>query len=286
MTGPGDIFLRSADGDFRFGPARRDHQLGEMLLANRLRHQKAPQRRGVFHRGGKPDAAMTGREGGEPRQPQRQQVAALGIVECVQFVQHHRLQILKQLRRPRMRHQQRQLFRRGQQYVRRDMALALAPRQWRVAGAGFDAHIQRHLCHWRFQVAGDIHCQGLQRRDVERVQAGFADAFLFVGKVNQTGQETSQSLAAAGWRHQQHAVTAPGMVHQRQLVRAGRPAARLEPGFEKRRQHGRPLCHGPARRRRLKTRPIAVFMPPPAGVPVRLPGCRRNCRPPARCRSG
>ena len=70
--------------------------------------------------------------------------------------------------------QQRQLFRRGEQNVRRIAALALALCSRGVAGAGLDADRQPHFRDRRFQIARNVDRERLQRRDVERVQAALA----------------------------------------------------------------------------------------------------------------
>ena len=172
---------------------------------------------------------MPGRQGLQPRQSQRQQIAALGIVQGMQFVQHHGAQILEHLGGAGMGQQQAQLFRRGQQDVGRAVTLALAPRGGGVAGAGLHRHRQVHLGDRRFEIARHVHRQRLERRDVERVQAALAGSFGprprsgqigKAGQIDQAGQETGQGLAAAGGRHQQHAFTPGGMLHQRQLMGA------------------------------------------------------------------
>ena len=66
--------------------------------------------------------------------------------------------------------EQRELLRRGEQDVGRIVALALALRRRRVAGAGLDADGQAHLGDRALQVALDVDRERLQRRDVERVQ--------------------------------------------------------------------------------------------------------------------
>ena len=58
MPRPGHIGIRGADGDLRLGAALRDHQLGQLLRAGRLRHQKTLQRLGIGHRRRQADPAM------------------------------------------------------------------------------------------------------------------------------------------------------------------------------------------------------------------------------------
>ena len=74
-------------------------------------------------------------------------------------------------RRVGQREQQREAFGRGEQQVRRRLALAAAFVAARVAGAGVDAERQRQLVDRPGQVARDVGGQRLQRADIERVQA-------------------------------------------------------------------------------------------------------------------
>ena len=85
-----------------------------------------------------PIARSLRREPPQPRQPERQQVAALGGDQRMQLVEHDALQRREQKRRVVGRQQQRQLLRRGEQDVRRIAPLPLPPRHRRVAGAGLD----------------------------------------------------------------------------------------------------------------------------------------------------
>ena len=92
MPRPGHIGVRRAEWRSRgLAPPAAITSADSALAAFGLRHQKALQRRGIGHRRRQADAAMPGRQLRQPRQAQRQQIAALGIVERVQFVQHHRL---------------------------------------------------------------------------------------------------------------------------------------------------------------------------------------------------
>ena len=70
--------------------------------------------------------------------------------------------------------EQGQLLGRGEQDVRRLDPLALAARDAGVAGARLGLDRQAHLGDRRHQVAFDVDRQGLQRRDVEGVDAGAA----------------------------------------------------------------------------------------------------------------
>ena len=146
----------------------------DSLLPCALRHQKPRQRFRLGHRRRQPDRAHLGRQPPQPRQAQRQQIAALGGHQRVQFVEHDALQRGKQERRVVGREQQRQLFGRGEQNVRRIAPLPLPPRHRRVAGAGLDLDRQPHLGDRRLQIARDIDRERFQRRDIEGVKAAGA----------------------------------------------------------------------------------------------------------------
>ena len=172
MPRPGDIGIRGADRDLGLGAALGDHQLATALR----RPAAAAPESAAAARG--PPPWPTGRRGDgrapgvdSRASPSASRSPRLELYKRMQFVQHHGLQAFEHLRRARMGHQQRQLFRRGQQNVGRRMALALAARGRRVAGAGLHRHGQIHLRDGRFQIARHVHRQRLQRRDVERVQA-------------------------------------------------------------------------------------------------------------------
>ena len=151
-----------------------DDDVGGFAFAVALRHQEPRQRFRLGHRRRQSDRAHLGRQPPQPRQAERQQIAALGGDQRVQFVEHDALQRREQERRVVGGQQQRQLFGRGQQDVRRIAPLPLPPRHRRVAGAGLDLDRQPHLGDRRFQVARDIDRERLQGRDVEGVQAAAA----------------------------------------------------------------------------------------------------------------
>ncbi len=127
-------------------PGDRDHEVGQ-CSPGALRHQPArAARRGRRTVADRPIVLHAGRELPQPRQPERQQVAALGGDERVQFVEDDALAgLLKKRFASRRGEQQRQLFRRGQQDVGRVELLALALALRRVAGAGLDRDRQPHL---------------------------------------------------------------------------------------------------------------------------------------------
>ena len=142
--------------------------------------QELGERRRIGDRGRQPDEACLRRERRQPRQAERQMMAALAGGEGMQLVDDHALQVREELRRIEIGQQQRQRFRRGHQQVGRPLALAQPAALRRVAGPALRAHRQLHLGHRLFEVAADVRRQRLQRRDVERVQLALP---LLVGQV-------------------------------------------------------------------------------------------------------
>ena len=192
-----------------------------------LRHHETAQLVGLGHRRRQADAGEIRRQAKQPRQTEREQIAALRGHQRMQLVEDDALERAEQIRRVGGREQQRQLLRRGQQDFRRIAALALALRARRIAGARLDADRQPHLGDRRFQIARDIDGERLERRDVERVQpalaahvaaggdAAFRRCSLFAAvdarrrssratQLHQARQKARQRLAAAGRRDQQH----------------------------------------------------------------------------------
>ena len=253
VAGPGQALARIQHFHDRRGRAAGDDDVGGRLFSMRLRHQEARQ---LFRLGDgrrQSDRAQIGRELPQPRQPEREQIAALGGDQRMQFVEHDALQRREQIRRIVGGEQQRQLFRRGEQNIRRIAPLPLPPRHRRIAGAGLDLDRQPHLRDGRFQVARDVDGKGLQWRDVERMQAagalhaaaGGEDALPVRcrgrrGKLHQRRQKARQRLAGAGRRDQQRRAVLARFPEQRQLMLARRPAASGEPFLETvRQQRGR-----------------------------------------------
>ena len=113
--------------------------------------------------------------------------------------------------------------------------MPLAHMAGRVSGPAFDLDIQPHLFDGSHQIALNIGCQRLQRRNVERVQGGTVRVCrpLAFTQFNQAAQKARQRLAAAGWRDQQRALAFQGFLRQRQLVRPRFPAASGEPGLKR-----------------------------------------------------
>ena len=244
VAGPWQSFFGVEHLDHRRRGAAGHDDIGRHFLALALRHQKPRQRFRLGHRCGQADRAHLRRQPPQPRQAERQQIAALGGDERMQLVEHDAFERGEQKRRVVRRQQQRQLFRRGEQDVRRIAPLPLPPRHRRIAGAGLDLDRQPHLGNRRLQIARDIDGQRLQRRDVEGVQAAGAlhaaaggDEVLLAAAFRSGGRrkappasaETRQRLAGAGRRNQQRRAVVAGLCQQRQLMLARRPAARGEP---------------------------------------------------------
>ncbi len=255
---PGQALARVEHGEVRRGAGRRDDKRGHRPragLACVLRDEIAAQFIGIAHGGGKPCGREPGRDRAQARKIEREQVAALGGDERVQFVEHDALQRAEQMRRVGAAQQQRELFGRRHQNVGRIAALALAARGGRVAGARFDAHRQVHVDDGRFEIARDVDRERLQRRDVERVHAGRAIAPARAGQIDEAGQEARQRLARAGGRDEQRALPVAGQRQQVELMTARAPAARGEPACESFRQWR--LARAAGHRRNLGARESA-----------------------------
>ena len=161
----------------------------------------------------------------------------------MQFIKHNPFQRREKIRCVVGRQQQRELFGGREQNIRRIFALALPPRYRRVAGAGLNPHRQLHVGNRPFEIAGDIHRQRLQWRNVERVQATAthdtaSGRYCFRGfglgraEFHQCRQESRQRIACACRRDQQRRAVAVRFRHQIKLMRARRPAPRRKPALE------------------------------------------------------
>ena len=118
MPRPGDVGLALQDCDLRLRAALHLDQfrLGRIIA---LRHQPAAERGRIGDGGRQADGLQPGRMATQPRQPERQQMAALRRDERMQFVEDHIMQILEEPVRVLRGDQKGNLFRRGQQNVRR-----------------------------------------------------------------------------------------------------------------------------------------------------------------------
>ena len=190
-------------GPGRRGPGLQDDDVG---LGPRIgdQHARAAAEEpgeggGILDRGREPDPPHPGRQALQPREAERELVAALGFRQRMDLVEHHPGQPAEDPRRLRVGQEQRQRFRRGQQDLRRVHPLARPLRGAGVAAAVLDADREPHLGHGSREVAPDVRGQRLQRRDVERVQPRRRRR----PQLDQRGQEPRQRLAPAGRRHQQ-----------------------------------------------------------------------------------
>ena len=174
MAGPRQALVAVEHADLRRGAAVGHHEIGKRLSVLGLRHQEAAQIVGLRHRRREADAGEVGRQREQPRQAEREEIAALGGDQRMQLVEHDPPQRAEQIGRVGRGENERELLGRGQQNVRRVAALALALGGRRVAGAGLDPDRQRHLGDRRFEVARDVDGERLERRDVKRVQPALA----------------------------------------------------------------------------------------------------------------
>ena len=206
-----------------------------------LRHQPAPQlvRLGDGRR--QADGLQAGDEAAQPRQPERQEMAAFRSHQRMQFIKHDVTQVAEEPLGIRGRDQQGKLFGRGQQDVRRRQLLALSLVDGRVAGARLHGNRQTHLADRLAEVALDVDGERFQRRDIERVDATMRLARLALRphrQIGQRGQEAGQRLAGAGRGDQQNRFSGLGAGEQLDLVSARRPAAFREPVKERLREKG------------------------------------------------
>ena len=168
-------------------------------------------------------------------------MAALRRDQRMQLVKHDIAQILEETPRVGRGDEQRELLRRGEQYVRRRQLLALALVRRRIAGAGLHRDGQAHLADRLGQVALDVDGKRLERRDVERVDAAMRlarPALGLIGELGQAGQEAGERLAGACRRDQQHRAAGLRLAQKLDLVRTRRPAALREPFYERIGQNG------------------------------------------------
>ena len=189
-----------------------------------MARQKTRDGGGVIHGGRQAHAAQIGAEGLQAGQRQHQLITALGVGQCVDFIDHHALEAREDAGGVLVGGQQGKAFRRGQQDMRRVGALAAFGMGGGVAGAVLDPDGQAHLGHGGLQVALDIGGQRLERRDIEGVQARVVRG----GEVGQRGQKPCQRLAAACGGDQEERRIMAARQHVK-LMRMRRPALGLEP---------------------------------------------------------
>ncbi len=222
-----------------------------MCVLRPLPHQIAAQIVRLAHRGREADRHGLRCQRTQPREGQRQQVAALRDDERVQFVEHDLFQATEKLRGLAVGEQQRKLLGRGQQDVGGPGDLPGALVGGRVAGASLDRDRQIHLGDRGFEIAGDVDRERLQRRHVKRVQAPCRARALRQG--HQRRQEAGQGLAGPGRRDEKRRSASSGILQQGELMGPRLPAACGEPVEEAGRKWGE---HG--------VRFVARGTPPPA----------------------
>ncbi len=187
----------------------------------------------------------------KPRQAERQQVAALGRDQRVQFVEHHIAQVGEEAARILRRDQQRELLGRGQQDVGRVELLALALVLRRVAGARLQRDRQAHLGDRLAEIALDVDGERLERRDVERVDAarGFAGAALRTRSRDRSAPAGSRPASCPLRSARSAAPTFPPARAQ-----AGRAGGRAAPSPASQTSAGTARAAAPRRRRRRWSR--------------------------------
>ena len=225
MARPGDPVLGDQDRQVGLGAGIADDQPHRVDVA--VGRQPGAIGVGVADRGGQRDPAQRRGDALQPRDRQRQQVAALLPREGVKLVDHHRLQRREHRRAVGIAEQQAQRLRRRQQDVRRPHALPRLAVGRRVAAAGLDADVEAHLLDRADEVALDVDAERFERRDVERVQPFRR----LLGEVADGRQETGERLARAGGGDEQGAVACPRRVEHLQLVPPRLPAPCREPAF-------------------------------------------------------
>ncbi|MCY1294807.1 hypothetical protein D9M70_441210 [compost metagenome] len=232
VPGPGHVLFRLEDGDLRLGAAFDKHEPCVIVRVRLLWRQPALQVHGIGNRCREPDRLQPRRQPAKPREAEGEQMAALRGDERVQLVEDDVAQVFEEARRLAIGKQQRQLFRRRQQYVGWIELLSLPLGGGRVAGAVFDANRQAHFADRFHQVALDIDGKRLQRRNVERMDAdegGAGRDLAAAGEIDQRRQEAGKRLAGTCRCDQQRAVPRLGACQELKLVGARPPALLAEP---------------------------------------------------------
>ena len=236
VTGPWQLAFALEQTNVGHGAAFGFHQIGEqdVALGHRLRGEPSAQLGRARHGRRQPGDDEARHQRAQARNPQRQQVAALGGGERMQFVEDHRLEASEKPGGLLAREQQGELLGCRQQNLGRVDALPLAATNGRVAGSRFDAHGQSHLGDGCEQVACDVDRQRLERRDIEHRQprAATFGARRLGGERDQAGEETGERLAGARGGDQQGGAARAPLGHEGELMRTGLPAARAKPSVE------------------------------------------------------
>ena len=223
MPAPGHPAQRQQDIDIRVRALFAQHQRHRIDIA--IGRDPGAVTIGIGHRGRQRRAAHGRRDPLQSGQRQSQQIAAFLRGEGVHLVDHHALQIGEQRHTVRVRQQQAERFRRGQQNIGWAAALARLAVRRGVAGAGLDGQVEPDLLDRRLEIALDVHCQRLERGDIERMQP--LDRTL--GRIGQSRQKARQRLARPGGGHQQRMMAGPVRNQHGRLMIAHAPAAPSEP---------------------------------------------------------
>ena len=226
VPAPRHLALGDQNREVGIGPRLAEDQVDQILIA--MRGEPAAIGVGVGDRRRQADAAEIGGEGLQAGEREGQQIAAFFAGEGVDFIDDDGFEASEKGRALRVRQQQAQALRRRQQDLRRADSLARLAVGRGVAGAGFDADGEAHFLDRRQQIALNIDRQGLQRRDVEGVEA-FGR---IVGEFANRREEPRQSLTGAGRRDQQGATPGPRPLEHVELMPAGPPAPAREPAFD------------------------------------------------------
>src|SRR5690606_22245310 len=132
--------------------------------------------------------------------------------------------------------QQRELLGRRQKYVRRGEFLALTLVRRRIAGTRLHGDGQAHLFDRLAQIALDIDCESLQRRNIEGVHALSRHARLSpwpAGEIDERGEKSGKRLACSGRRDEKDGFTGARAGEKLELMRPRRPASVAEPVQER-----------------------------------------------------
>ena len=162
------------------------------------------------------------------------------------LVDHDPLERGKQFEAVGIAEQQRQAFGRGQQDMRRLLALAALAVRRRIAAACLDPQWQAHFLNRGNEIALHVMRQCLQWRNIERVQPlrRVAIGDLRRAEIGQRRKEPRQRLARTRICHQQCMLATPVGGEHPGLMRADTPATpgkpRFDLGRDRHRVHARP----------------------------------------------
>jgi len=188
--------------------------------------------------GGEGDALERGGEAGQAGEREGEQVAALAGGEGVDLVDHHAPETGEQRIAFRVAEEQRERFGGGQEDVGRAGALAGLAVGRGIAGAGLNADGEAHFLDRSQQVTLDVMGEGLERGDVERVQAVGGRRAGGGAEIREGGQKSGEGLARAGIGDEQRVAAGAGGGEHFRLVAAQAPAPAGEPGGDLRRWRG------------------------------------------------